>query len=30
MGLAIVLIVLIAFLGAIFTSGYNQDRTFNL
>lgn len=29
MKLAIILIVLIAFLGAIFTSGYTEDRTFN-
>jgi hypothetical protein len=29
MKLAIILIVFIAFLGAIFTAGYNEDRTFN-
>ncbi len=29
MGLAIILVVSVAFLGAIFTAGYNEDKTFN-
>lgn len=29
MGLAIILFVFALFLGAIFTAGYNKDRTFN-